>query len=284
MAKLPFDLTKTLGALREASASADEVATITLAGEPSLVERAREEFAVGGTVPGVATREAFSGPAPFAAGSGELLVVFVKPEQEEEVEAFLARTVSRRSVILAVDEGGEARPRAGLTAGGITRLAFSDSAAGWDRLFALCAEAAGDRGTALGRRYQVVRRAAARRLIGKTAMQNVLIALVFFIPGSDMPAMTLNQAKMVLRIASMYGQPIDKERAVELVAAVALGFGFRSIGRRLARAIPGLAIIMRMFTAYTATVAVGLAAAAYFEQGAPASTSKVIALASSIRS
>jgi uncharacterized protein (DUF697 family) len=283
VAKLPFDLKKTLGALREASASAEEVAAITLAGDQSLVERAREEFAVGGAIPGVATREAFSGPTPFTAGSGELLVVFIKPEQEEEVETFLSRTVSHKAVILVVDEGPDARPRAGLTPGGITRLAFSDSAAGWDRLFALCAEAAGDRGTALGKRYQVVRRAAARRLIGKTATQNVLIALVFFIPGADMPAMTLNQVKMVLKIASMYGQPINKERALELVAMVAVGYGLRGIGRGLAGWVPGLGIPMKMITAYTGTVAVGLAAVAYFEQGAPASASKVTALAGSIK-
>lgn len=247
------------------------------------MERARGEFAEGGTIPAVATREAFNGPTPFAVGSGDLLVVFVKPEQEEEVETYLARTVSRKSLILVVDEGPETRPRAGLTENGITRLAFSDTPGGWDRLFALCAEAAGDRGTALARRYGVVRRAAAHRLIGKTAMQNVFIALVFFMPGSDMPAMTMNQAKMVLRIAAMYGQPVDKERAIEIAAMVALGFGFRTIGRRLARSIPGLSILMKMFTTYTATMAVGLGAVAYFEQGAPASTSKVIALASSLR-
>ncbi len=283
MAKLPLNLTKTLGALREAAASSDETASLTLAGDQALVERAREQFAAGGTIPGVATREAFGGPAPFAAGTGELLVVFTTPEQEEEVETFLGRTVSRKSVIIAVDEGPGTRPKASLTSSGITRLAFSDSEAGWDRLFALCAEIAGDRGTALGRRYQVVRRAAARRLISKTAMQNVFIALVFFMPGSDMPAMTLNQAKMVLRIAAMYGQPVDKERAVELAAMVGLGFGLRGIGRLLVRSIPGLAVVMRMVTAYTGTIAVGLGAVAYFEKGAPASTSKVIALAGSMR-
>jgi uncharacterized protein (DUF697 family) len=283
VAKLPFDLTKTLKTLREASAKATEMAAIVLAGDPSLVERAREEFAVGGTIPAVATKEAFSGPAPFAAGSGELLVVFVKPDQEAEVEAFLARTVSRKSVILVVDGGPGTRPKAGLTGGGMTRLAFSDTEACWDRLFALCAEAAGDKGAALGRRYPVVRRAAARRLISKTALQNVLIALVFFMPGSDMPAMTLNQAKMVLNIAGMYGQPIDKERAIELAAMMGLGFGFRGVGRLLVRRIPGLAIIMRVVTAYAATIAVGLGAIAYFEKGAPVSTSKVIALAGSLR-
>ena len=284
MAKLPFNLTKTLNALREASADAQETASVTLAGDQAMVERAREEFSVGGTIPAIATREAFSGPSPFATGSGELLVVFVKPDQETEVETFLARSVGQKSVVLVVDQGVGTRPKAGLTPSGMTRLAFSDTEAGWDRLFSLCAEAAGDKGTALGRRYPVVRRAAARRLMGKTAIQNVLIALVFFLPGSDMPAMTLNQAKMVLRIAAMYGQRIDQERAVELVAMLAMGFGFRFIGRRLARWVPGLAIIMRVFTAYAGTVAVGLGAIAYFEKGAPASTSKVVALAGSLTS
>ena len=85
MAKLPFNLTKTLNALREASADAQETASVTLAGDQAMVERAREEFSVGGTIPAIATREAFSGPSPFATGSGELLVVFVKPDQETEV-------------------------------------------------------------------------------------------------------------------------------------------------------------------------------------------------------
>ena len=123
------------------------------------MERARGEFAEGGTIPAVATREAFNGPTPFAVGSGDLLVVFVQPEQEEEVETYLARTVSRKSLILVVDEGPETRPRAGLTENGITRLAFSDTPGGWDRLFALCAEAAGDRGTAPTRTRTGPRRA-----------------------------------------------------------------------------------------------------------------------------
>jgi uncharacterized protein (DUF697 family) len=212
-----------------------------------------------------------------------LLVVFVKPEQEAEVVGYLGRTVARKSVILVVDEGEGARPKAGYTANGMVRLAFSDGEAGWDRLFALCAEAAGDRASAMGRKYPVVRRAAARRIISRTSLQNVLIALVFFLPGSDMPAMTLNQIKMVLNIAAMYGERIDQERAVELVGMVALGFGFRGLGRWLVRSVPGLSIVMRMVTAYTATTAIGLGVIAYYEKGAPASTSKLVALAGSFR-
>ena len=166
----------------------------------------------------------------------------------------------------------------------MVRLSFTDSAAGWDRLFSLCAEAAGDKGTALGRRYPVLRRAAARRLIGRTAMQNVLIALVFFVPGSDMPAMTLNQVKMVLSIAGMYGER-DRQGAGSGAGGRG-GARLRLPGRSrrsLVRSIPGLGGLMRMITGYAATIAVGLGAIAYFEKGAPASTSKVVALAGSLR-
>ena len=40
--------------------------------------------------------------------------------------------------------------------------------------------------------------------------------LVVFIPGADMPIMTLNQAKMLLQIAAAYGQPLSAERIKEL--------------------------------------------------------------------
>ena len=283
MAKLPLNLTKSLKALKDASANAGEAASIVLAGDKALVERAREEFSVGGTIPAIATTEAFNGPRGFAAGAGEVLVVLATAEQEAQAEALLTRVTAKKSVVLAVDEGEGTLPKATYASSGVVRLAFSDGPAGWDRLFSLCAEAAGDNGTALGRRYPVVRRAAARRLIGRTAMQNVLIAVVFFIPGSDMPAMTINQVKMVLNLAGMYGEPVDKERAVELAAVLAVGFAFRGLGRRLAKWVPGLAILMRIITAYTATIALGLGAIAYFEKGAPASTSKLIALAGSMK-
>ncbi len=282
MAKLPLNLTKSLKALREASANATEYASIVLAGDQALVERARERFAQGGTVPSTFVGD-LAGPAGAASTPGELLLVLTTPAREAEIVASLGAVAAKGSVILAVDGGPDARNRATYLPDGIVRLSFSDSDTGWDRVFSLCAEAAGDRGIALGLRYPVVRRATAHRLIARTSAQNVFIALVFFIPGSDMPAMTLNQVRMLLNIAAMYGQPIDKERAVELAGIVALGFGFRGLGRRLARSVPGLAVVMRMITAYSATTAVGLGAIAYFEKGAPASTSKMIALAGSLR-
>jgi uncharacterized protein (DUF697 family) len=81
----------------------------------------------------------------------------------------------------------------------------------------------------------------------------------------------------------MYGQQVDMQRAVELAAIIGLGFAFRGIGRLLVRWVPGAAIIMRMATAYAATMGVGMGAIKYFETGAPASTSKLVTLAGSLR-
>jgi len=117
----------------------------------------------------------------------------------------------------------------------------------------------------------------------RAAGQNGLIGLAFFVPGADMPAMTLNQAKMVLSIAGVYGEDINQERVVELVGVVGLGFALRGVARYLVRKMPGIGWVVKGVTGYVATLAVGKAAVRYFERGAPASTSKVVALASSLR-
>ena len=55
-------------------------------------------------------------------------------------------------------------------------------------------------------------------------MQNAGVGLVVFIPGADLPIMTLNQAKMLLQIAAAYGEPMGKERVKELAAVVGGAF------------------------------------------------------------
>ncbi len=145
---------------------------------------------------------------------------------------------------------------------GCTRLSFTDSVVGWRRLFDACVERAGDHAVALGRRYPVLRAAAARRVVYRTAGQNALVGLVFFVPGADMPVMTLNQIKMVMAIAAIYGEEIGKERAIELAGVVGMGFGFRALARTFMRSTPGIGLVLKASTGYTGTIAVGMAAIA----------------------
>lgn len=121
--------------------------------------------------------------------------------------------------------------------------------------------------TALGHNFEFVRRAVAKEIVKATAWQNAAIGVVVFIPGADMPLMTLNQGKMLLKIAAAYGQSLDTERVKELGAVVAGGFLFRTFAREVVGLVPGVGWAIKGGIAYSGTMAMGMAAITYFEQG-----------------
>ncbi len=121
---------------------------------------------------------------------------------------------------------------------------------------------------ALAHNFPVLRRAVADHAVRTTAWQNALIGLVAFLPGADLPLMTANQAKMVLQIAAVYGEPLGAERIKELGVVVGAGFLFRTIAREAVGFIPGFGWALKAGVAYTGTVAMGKAAAEYFDDGA----------------
>ena len=123
----------------------------------------------------------------------------------------------------------------------------------------------GQDGTALAARLPVLRRAVCDELIRSFAKKNAIIAAAVFIPGVDMPVLTLNQARLVLRIALAYGQEIDKERAIELLGVVGFGFGLRAVARELLDLVPVAGWALKGAVAYAGTKAIGEAAVRYFE-------------------
>jgi uncharacterized protein (DUF697 family) len=123
----------------------------------------------------------------------------------------------------------------------------------------------GENGTALAARLPVLRPAACRYLIEHFARKNALISAAVFIPGVDLPVLTLNQIRMVLRIALAYGQELDRERAAELVGVVGAGFAFRAAARELLDLVPVAGWAVKGAVAYVGTKALGEAAVRYFE-------------------
>jgi uncharacterized protein (DUF697 family) len=113
------------------------------------------------------------------------------------------------------------------------------------------------------------------RIIHTAARQNGIIGVVVFVPGADMPVMTVNQIRMVLQIAAAYGERVGFDRAVEILSVVGIGFGFRTVAREALDFIPGPGWMFKGGFGYTATIALGKAAARYFEEGAPLTTSRV---------
>jgi len=129
------------------------------------------------------------------------------------------------------------------------------------------ADRIGGKRLALAANFEFVRRAVAEEAIKGTAFQNAVIGGVMIIPGADMPLMTANQAKMILQIAAAYGEPLGTERIKELAAVVGGAFVFRSIARQVLTLIPGFGWAIKAGIGYSGTLAMGYAAAEYFEEG-----------------
>ncbi len=129
--------------------------------------------------------------------------------------------------------------------------------------------AAGNGAAALALRLPAVRRAYCDHVVLANASQNAVIGAVVIIPGADMPAMTANQIRMVLKIAAVYGEQIGFDRALEILSVVGTAFVFRTLARQALDFVPGFGWALKGAVGFTATVALGEAAIAYFEAGAP---------------
>ena len=116
--------------------------------------------------------------------------------------------------------------------------------------------------------FPFVRRPLALDAVRSTAIQNAGVGVFVFIPGADMPVMTLNQAKMLLMIAAAYGEEPGLARAKELVAVVGGAFACRTIARQLVGVVPGLGWAVKGAIGYVGTEAMGRAAIEYYENGA----------------
>lgn len=113
--------------------------------------------------------------------------------------------------------------------------------------------------------FPFVRGVAARSEVSSCAVQNSAIGLVHLIPGADLPLMTVNQVKMLLRIASMYGHELDFLQAVQVVGVGALAFLSRSGARNALRVLPAFGQLIRASVALGSTCAIGWALIAYYE-------------------
>jgi len=131
------------------------------------------------------------------------------------------------------------------------------------------ARSLGEAGTPLAARLPVLRRPVCEELIRRFSRRNGLVGVAVFMPGADLPVLTLNQIRLVLRIADAYGLEIDKERLPEVLSVIGSGLGFRALARSAVGYVPLLGWAVKGAVAYTGTRALGEAAMRYFERRAP---------------
>jgi uncharacterized protein (DUF697 family) len=127
------------------------------------------------------------------------------------------------------------------------------------------AQKLGEEATSLARRLPALRQAVCARLIESFARKNGIVGAAVFVPGVDLPILTLHQIRMVARILAAYGLALDGQRAPELLATVGAGLGFRAVARELLDLVPVLGWAIKGAVAYAGTRALGEATVRYAE-------------------
>ena len=251
-----------MSAVKGVRASAHRERPLVVAGPPGLVQILIADVTRGGV--SAAVRE--QGPLEGAAA----LIHILAGRPSADDERLLGEAARRRLSIVAVV------PSAADVHGHLPyvldeNVVRVEGGAGFplEEIARRLARALGESATPLAARLPVLRPAVCEELIRRFARRNGVIGVVVFVPGADLPILTLNQIRLVLRIADAYGFEIDRERIPEVVAVIGSAFGFRAMARKAVGLVPLVGWAVKGGVAYTGTRAIGEAAVRYFETRAP---------------
>ena len=174
------------GLLEELRAAAKDDRPLVVAGARELAAALRRELTRGG----VASAVRDQGPVEDAAA----LVYVLAGSLDEEAEATM-RAAERASVPIIcvvtgpVEAGAPRIPY--VLATDVVRVP-SGSGFPIDEIARALVRRLGERATPLAARLPVLRRPVSEELIARFSRQNALIGAATFVPGADMPALTLN--------------------------------------------------------------------------------------------
>jgi uncharacterized protein (DUF697 family) len=184
-----------------------------------------------------------------------------------ETEAALELAVRNGVEIVAIAVGATGPVRLPYVAAADVVAVAPGSPLPFERVAARIAVRAGDRSHALAARLPSLRAAVSDHVVRSATARNALIGAAVFMRGVDFPVLTLNQIRMVLRIAAAHGEKIDRERVPEMLGVVLAGFGWRGLARQLLGRVPGPSFVIKAGVAAAGTKTIGEAASAYFAGG-----------------
>ncbi len=277
-----YSVRKIWGALSDVRKRASLNARILLTGDPAVANEVRELLVRDATPAGVAAVDALDVaqfPTKPLGLQGYSVVVFLedglspaRPDLKAQVS--FCEAVGLR-VIVAVVRDTPAVPvdrQYWLSTLGIGPKHFVVHTRGGDAATAPLARrlaaSVGHADVALAAALPAVRPAVLDHLIDAAARQNAAVGVLIFIPGADMPVMTLNQIRMVLHIGAAHGYDPTPQRVLEILSVIASGLGLRAVARYAIEFVPGLGWALKGAVGYTGTQAIGRSAVLYFESGA----------------
>ena len=261
--KLPLNPAAVLGVLKEIRAGTEKEKPLVVGGARGLASALRKALVEGGVASAVREQEGVE-------DASALIYVLAGPLRDEDEEV-LRRAGRAKAPIVCVltGPGIEEVPAIPYVRAGDVIRVLGGSGFPVEQIGRALARRLGEKATPLAARLPVLRRPVCEELIARFSRQNALVGAAVFVPGADMPVLTLNQIRLVLRIADAYGFEVDRERIPELLAVLGSGFGFRAVAREALGAIPVAGWALKGAVAYAGTRALGEAAMRYFERRAP---------------
>jgi small GTP-binding protein len=139
-----------------------------------------------------------------------------------------------------------------------------------EELIPAMVEASPEAALVIGHELPAYRRSAAQRIIRNATLLS-LAAGIEPIPLIDIPILLGVQIRLVLRLAALYGEPLDSsdtmKHAKELIITMAGGLGLRYLAEQAAKAIPFGGDFVAGAIAGAATWSMGQVALEYYESG-----------------
>jgi uncharacterized protein (DUF697 family) len=255
--KFPIAPMAVYGVLKELRGAAAAESRIAVGGAPALADVLRRELGRG-AAPGAV------GDDSLLAGVAALVYVLAGAVGEEDERRLDEASKARVPVVAVLTTSDEDGRVPNVLATDIVRVPPGKGFP-LDEIAVALARRLEEAGVPVATRVPVLRRAVCEWLIAKASRQNAVVGVVVFIPGADFPAMTMNQLRLVLRIAAAHGFPIGRARLPEVLGVIGTGLGFRTFARQLLGAIPVAGWAVKGGVGYVGTKALGEAALRLFE-------------------
>ena len=254
--RLPLSAGAVIGLVRELKAIAADDRPLVVDGTGD-VDAVRRELAEGGSPAAVVVGREASGAAAF-------VYVLHGPVTDEDERRLRAAHRARVPIVCVQTAfGGDADVPYVLATDVV--VAPPGEPLPLEEIGRVVGQRVGEEATSLAARLPALRRGVCAALVEKFARTNGLLALAIFLPGADLPALTVNQLRLVLRIGAAHGVEIDARRAPEIIGVIGAGVGMRAAARQVLGFVPVAGWAAKGAVAYAGTRALGEAAIRYFE-------------------
>ena len=234
--------------------------------------------------PGIDAPGALSDIAKAGLDQASVIVFLIdgsKGIQAKDRELYAMIAAQKKPTVVAVNKvdtlkGGEGADQiateiaVSLGAVGVIPISATKGTNIAEELVPALIEASPEAALVIGRELPAFRREAAQRIIRNATMVSLAAGLEP-IPLIDIPILLGTQIRLVLRLAALYGEPMNSADTVrharELIVTMASGLGLRLLAEQAAKAVPFGGDLVAGLIAGGATWSIGEVALEYYEGG-----------------